>query len=82
MASSICAMEDVFANKIVGYSIDSRMKSSVDLNTLDNAGALLGDVAGRVVHSGRGSLFRSRKCLRALAGTAWSDPWAGSPLAA
>jgi len=67
MASSICAMEDVFANKIVGYSIDSRMKSSVDFSALDNAGALRGDVAGCVVHSDRGSQFRSGKCLRALA---------------
>ena len=44
-------MKDVFSNKIVGYSIDSRMKSSLAVNALDNAVAMRGDVAGCVVHS-------------------------------
>ena len=48
-------MKDVFSNKIVGYSIDSRMKSSLAVNALDNAVAMRGDVAGCVVHSDRGS---------------------------
>ena len=63
----LCAVKDVFSNKIVGYSIDSRMKSSLAVNALDNAVAMRGDVAGCVVHSDRGSQFRSRKFLRALA---------------
>ncbi len=62
----LCAVKDVFANKIVGYSIDSRMKSSLAVNSLDNAVAMRGDVAGCVIHSDRGSQFRSRKFLRAL----------------
>lgn len=56
----------MFGNKIVGYSIDSRMKSSLAVRALENAVAMRGDVAGCVVHSDRGSQFRSRKFLRAL----------------
>jgi len=63
----LCAVKDVFSNKIVGYSIDSRMKSSLAVNALENAVAMRGDVAGCIVHSDRGSQFRSRKFLRALA---------------
>ena len=62
----LCAVKDVFSNRIVGYSIDSRMKSSLDVNALNNAVAMRGNVAGCVVHSDRGSQFRSRKFLRAL----------------
>ncbi len=62
----LCAVKDVFGNKIVGYSIDSRMKSSLAVRALENAVAMRGDVAGCVVHSDRGSQFRSRKFLRAL----------------
>ncbi|MGV9192751.1 IS3 family transposase [Microbacterium sp. MC2] len=62
----LCAIKDVFGNKIVGYSISDRMKSSLAVNALNNAVAMRGDVAGCVVHSDRGSQFRSRKFLRAL----------------
>jgi putative transposase len=62
----LCAIKDVFGNKIVGYAIDSRMKSSLAVRALNNAAAMRGDVAGCVVHSDRGSQFRSRKFLRAL----------------
>ena len=48
-------MKDVFSNKIVGYSIDSRMKSQLAVNALENAVLMRGDVAGCVVHSDRGS---------------------------
>ena len=51
----LCAVKDVFSGKIVGYSIDSRMKSRLVVNAIDNAVALRGDVAGCVVHSDRGS---------------------------
>jgi len=63
----LCAIKDVFSGKIVGYSIDSRMKSRLVVNAIDNAAALRGNVAGCVVHSDRGSQFRSRKAIRALA---------------
>jgi putative transposase len=67
MSSTLCAIKDVFGNKIVGYTIDSRMKSSLAVRALNNAVAMRGDVAGCVVHRDRGSQFRSRKFLRALA---------------
>ena len=63
----LCAVKDVFSNRIAGYPIDSRMKSSLAVNALGNAVLMRGDVAGCVVHSDRGSQFRSRKFLRALA---------------
>ncbi|WP_255546734.1 IS3 family transposase, partial [Glaciihabitans sp. dw_435] len=64
----LCAIKDVFANKIVGYSIDSRMKSRLAVNALNNAVAMRGNVAGCVVHSDRGSQFRSKKFVHALTG--------------
>lgn len=64
----LCAIKDAFSGRIVGYSIDSRMKSHLAVRALENAAALRGDVAGCVVHSDRGSQFRSRKFRRALTG--------------
>ena len=51
----LCAIKDVFSNRIVGYSIDSRMKSRIAVTALENAVARRGDVAGCIVHSDRGS---------------------------
>ncbi len=62
----VCAMKDVYSNRIVGYSIDSRMKSRLAVAALNNAVARRGDVAGCVVHTDRGSQFRSRKFVHAL----------------
>ena len=62
----VCATKDVFSNRIVGYSSDSRMKSRIAVNALNNAVARRGDVAGCIVHTDRGSQFRSRKHIRAL----------------
>jgi putative transposase len=62
----LCAIKDVYSNRIVGYSIDSRMKSRLAVEALNNAVARRGDVAGCVVHTDRGSQFRSRKFVHAL----------------
>jgi putative transposase len=62
----VCAIKDVYSNRIVGYSIDSRMKSRLAVAALNNAVARRGDVAGCVVHTDRGSQFRSRKFVAAL----------------
>ena len=62
----LCAIKDVYSNRIVGYSIDSRMTSRLAVAALDNAIARRGDVAGCILHSDRGSQFRSRKFIRAL----------------
>jgi transposase InsO family protein len=62
----MCAVKDVYSNRIVGYSISDRMKSRIATAAINNAAAMRGDVAGRIVHSDRGSQFRSRKAQRAL----------------
>ncbi len=62
----LCAVKDVFSGRIVGYSIDSRMKSRLAVAALDNAAARRGDVAGCILHTDRGSQFRSRKLQHAL----------------
>jgi transposase InsO family protein len=61
----LCAVKDVFSRRIVGYSIDTRMKSRLAVAALENAVARCGNVAG-VLHSDRGSQFRSRKFVHAL----------------
>jgi putative transposase len=63
----LCAIKDAHSGRIVGYSIDSRMKSRLAVTALENAVARRGNVAGCVVHRDRGSQFRRRKFLRALA---------------
>ena len=55
-------------NWIVGYSIDGRMKARLAVHALDNAVARRRGVAGCILHSDRGSQFRSRKLPRALTG--------------
>jgi len=62
----LCAVKDVWSRRIVGYSIDSRMKSRLAVAALDNAAARRGDLAGCVLHTDRGSQFRSRKMQQAL----------------
>lgn len=63
----LCAIKDVWSNRIVGYSIDSRMKARLAVTAIDNAAARRGGgVAGCILHSDRGSQFRSRKAQRAL----------------
>jgi putative transposase len=61
----LCAIKDVFSNRIVGYSIDARMKSSLAVSALRHAVDLRSPTA-TVVHSDRGSQFRSRKFVNAL----------------
>jgi transposase InsO family protein len=66
----LCAVKDVWSNRIVGYSIDSRMKSRLAVAALDSAVTRRRidsrDVAGCILHSDRGSQFRSRAVQRAL----------------
>src|SRR3712207_5791548 len=55
----LCAVKGVHSNRIVGYSIDSRMKSRLAVTAIDNAVARRhadgADVAGCIVHSEIGS---------------------------
>lgn len=61
----LCAIKDVFSNRIVGYSIDDRMTASLAVAAVRNA-VTLRSPAGTIVHSDRGSQFRSRKFVEAL----------------
>ncbi|WP_434739332.1 IS3 family transposase [Micromonospora sp. SH-82] len=61
----LCAIKDVYSGRIVGYSIDTRMKASLAVTALHNA-IRLRNPAGTVVHSDRGSQFRSKKFVKAL----------------
>jgi transposase InsO family protein len=62
----VCAIKDVFSNRIVGYCMDSRMKSRLATTALSNAVARCGEVAGCILHTDRGSQFRSRRFVHAL----------------
>jgi len=61
----LCAIKDVYSGKIVGYSIDARMKSSLAMAAMRNAIALRAPV-GTICHSDRGGQFRAKKVLRLL----------------
>jgi putative transposase len=63
----LCAIKDAFSNRIVGWSIDSRMKARLVVAAIEMAVARRGEVAGCILHSDRGSQFRARKVHRALA---------------
>ncbi|MDJ0459905.1 IS3 family transposase [Arthrobacter sp. NQ7] len=61
----LCAVKDVYSGRIVGYSMDSRMKSSLAVAALENA-VRTRRPEGTVMHSDRGSQFRSRRFVESL----------------
>ena len=61
----LCAIKDAFSGRIVGYSMDHRMKASLAVAALRGAIGLRSP-AGTLVHSDRGSQFRSGKFVRLL----------------
>ncbi len=61
----LCAIKDLYSNRIVGYSIDSRMKASLAMSALRNA-VEQRTPSGTIVHSDRGSQFRSRGFVHEL----------------
>ncbi|MFC9336453.1 IS3 family transposase [Arthrobacter sp. NPDC057009] len=61
----LCAVKDVYSGRIVGYSMDSRMKSSLAVAALENA-IRARRPEGTVVQSDRGSQFRSRRFVESL----------------
>ena len=65
-----CAIKDVYANRIVGYSISHRMTAQLAVDALNSAVARRRledqDVAGCILHADRGSQFRSRRFVAAL----------------
>ena len=74
----LCAIKDVWSNRIVGYSISDRMKSKIAVDAINSAVARRAieglEVAGCRVHSDRGSQFRSRKVQQTL----WRHQLVGS----
>jgi putative transposase len=76
----LCAIKDVWSNRIVGYSIDARMKSGLAVAALENAAARRGDLAGCILHTDRGSQgnFAPGRCTGPWPGTGWWGRWAGS----
>jgi putative transposase len=66
----LCAIKDAFSKRIVGYSIDSRMKSRLAVAALSHAVGRRQregqNVVGCVLHTDRGSQFRSRKFVHAV----------------
>jgi transposase InsO family protein len=61
----LCAVKDAFSGRIVGYSIDTRMKASLAVAALRNAIIFRSPVA-TIVHSDRGSQFGAKKFVRML----------------
>jgi putative transposase len=61
----LCSFKDCFSNRIVGYSIGSRMTADLAVRALNHAVALRGGGA-TVVHSDRGSQFRSQAFVKVL----------------
>jgi transposase InsO family protein len=61
----LCAIKDVYSGRIVGYSIDGRMTSALATAALRNA-VVLRQPEGTIVHSDRGSQFRSHAFVRLL----------------
>jgi transposase InsO family protein len=61
----LCAIKDVCSNRIVGYSMDARMTASLAVSALRNAIALRSP-SSTIVHSDRGSQFRSNVFVRTI----------------
>jgi transposase InsO family protein len=62
----LCAVKDACSKRIVGYSIDARMTSQLAISALRNAISLRDPDATAIVHSDRGSQFRSHAYQRVL----------------
>jgi transposase InsO family protein len=61
-----CAIKDVYSNRIVGYSLSDRMTAALAVSALRNAIALRRPVGTLIIHSDRGSQFRSKAFVRTL----------------
>lgn len=57
----LCVVIDIFSKRVIGYSIDSRMKKRLVLNAVTMAIKQRGRPAGVIVHSDRGSQYQSTK---------------------
>lgn len=62
----LCAIKDVWSTRIVGYSMSHRMTAELAVSALRNAIALRSPKGTVVVHSDRGSQFRSNAFVKEL----------------
>lgn len=62
----MCAIKDACSTRIVGYSMGPRMTASLAVSALRNAIALRDPHGTVVVHSDRGSQFRSREFVKTM----------------
>jgi putative transposase len=62
----LCAVKDVYSNRITGYSMNARMTAALAVSALNNAVALRSPAGTLVLHSDRGSQFRSAAFVAAL----------------
>jgi transposase InsO family protein len=62
----LCAFKDLYSNRIVGYSTGSRMTAQLAVSALRNAIALRNPARTVVIHSDRGSQFRSTAFVTTL----------------
>src|SRR5699024_1107807 len=74
----LCAIKDVYSGRIVGYSMDARMKSRLAVNALNSAAARRGTSPGASSTAIEDRSSGRRRCSGRSAPTAWSDRWAGS----
>jgi transposase InsO family protein len=72
----LCAVKDVFSNRIVGYSIDSRMKSRLAVSAIENAVEMRGEVAVAWFTTPDPNFEAGSSCALPPS-TAWSDRWDG-----
>jgi putative transposase len=62
----LCAIKDVYSNRIIGYSMDARMTAQLAVSALRNAIALRSPRGTVILHSDRGSQFRSTAFVATL----------------
>jgi transposase InsO family protein len=62
----LCAIKDVCSTRIVGYSMSDRMTAALAVSALRNAIALRDPHGTLIIHSDRGSQFRSHAFVRTL----------------
>jgi putative transposase len=74
----LCAIKDLFSNRIVGWAIDERMKARLVVAAIEMAVARRGEVAGCILHTDRGRNFAPGRCTGPWPATGWSARWARS----
>jgi transposase InsO family protein len=62
----LCAVKDACSNRIVGYSMAERMTAQLAVDALTNAVIRRRPASATIVHSDRGSQFRSHAFVQAL----------------